>query len=163
MACTGTMNAVSAYLQMAGPDRARQGNFALSGEPLAEAPGGQVTVGDATVYYVGGEPFYLAPHLQAAQQAQAQANPSQSVHRAAFAEAVQRALYFLREAQTKRAQGDVHGAREAINHAECDLRVAYTEANYGKRDDAELEKMTQRLDKVYPEIQSLKAEIWQTS
>lgn len=79
-------------------------------------------------------------------------NPARHVHRDNFAGYAKSAVRHMQLAKEAVGAGDKTRAWNMIRHAECDVRQAYTEANYAHRSDAELTRMSGRLVAVHREI-----------
>lgn len=86
-------------------------------------------------------------------------NPAPERHREAFADYVRSADAHLDAGIRLLERGDRRKASAALRHAECDIRQAYTEARYGKRDRAELEQMTGQVTMLHDRLQQQVARI----
>ena len=86
-------------------------------------------------------------------------NPARHVHRDNFAGYAKSAVTHMQLAREAVTAGDKGRAWNMIRHAECDVRQAYTEANYAHRNDAELRRMSGRLVTVHREIVSTMKEL----
>jgi hypothetical protein len=86
-------------------------------------------------------------------------NPSPEKHRRAYNAYVQSASVHLQSGADLLEKGQRQPAFRALRHAECDIRLAYTEAFYAKDDDEDLSKMAKPLEHLYTALQRQMAQL----
>ncbi len=81
-------------------------------------------------------------------------NPAAEKHREAFCDYAHSADAHLQAGIDLLKKGDRRSAARALRHAECDVRQAYTEAMYGKKDSKDLEEMTSHVERLHDRLQA---------
>lgn len=112
-----------------------------------------VTWGD-TVLRVIGDRVELLDYLKelGAMAVNPAVNPRFEAHRAAYRDYLESASQHLDAALPLLEEGRQREALGAVMHAECDVRQAYTEAVYAKRDDSDLARMVTPLEKLHERL-----------